>query len=382
MKKIPLLPPKTPGDIRPQRHCIVQTALLAALLLFISLSCWLHQPQSFSLSERRSLAALPQLSWSAVLSGDFMQDFEAYSLDQFPRRDDMRRVKALASRWLFARGDNNGLYVQQGHLSRLEYPLKQQMLDHAAEHFRSVYDNYLSAAGCRVYLSIIPDKNYFLAAANGYPALDYDYLLSYMQQQCSYMSYIDIFPLLELDDYYRTDSHWRQECISDVADCLANAMGVTLSAAYEQIEVEQPFYGVYYGQSALPLAPDRMVYLDNDMLAACTVTGYSSGSPQQAAVYRPEKAGGRDAYELFLGGADPLIVIENPAATTGRKLIIFRDSYGSSLAPLLVEAYAEITLVDTRYVRSELLGSLVDFSGQDVLFIYSTSLLNNSLALQ
>ena len=38
--------------------------------------------------------------------------------------------------------------------------------------------------------------------------------------------YIDIFPLLTIDDYYTPDSHWRQEEIVDVAELLASAMAM------------------------------------------------------------------------------------------------------------------------------------------------------------
>jgi hypothetical protein len=68
------------------------------------------------------------------------------------------------------------------------------------------------------------------------------------------------------------------------------------------------------------------------------------------------------------------------------KILLFRDSFGSSLAPLLLECYEKITLIDTRYVGYELLEQFVDFSDDDteidVLFIYSTEVINNSLLLK
>ena len=105
--------------------------------------------------------------------------------------------------------------------------------------------------------------------------------------------------------------------------------------------------------------------------------------PVKTSVYDMEGAMGKDAYDIYLGGADPLIVIENPNASSDRELILFRDSFSSSLTPLLVEGYAKITMVDIRYVQSAFLGSLVDFEGeQDVLFIYSASMLNSSTAFK
>ncbi|MBQ8010603.1 MAG: hypothetical protein IJ265_03530, partial [Oscillospiraceae bacterium] len=98
--------------------------------------------------------------------------------------------------------------------------------------------------------------------------------------------------------------------------------------------------------------------------------------------YDMEKAAGRDPYELFLCGADALVTIENPEAASDRELIVFRDSFGSSLVPLLAEGYSKITVIDIRYVQPAMLGNLVEFKGQDVLFLYSTLILNNSLALK
>ena len=77
----------------------------------------------------------------------------------------------------------------------------------------------------------------------------------------------------------------------------------------------------------------------------------------------------------------PLITIENPNYKSDRELIIFRDSFGSSIAPLLAGGYAKITLVDIRYLRADLLDRFIEFKNQDVLFLYSTSVLNHSETL-
>ena len=155
-----------------------------------------------------------------------------------------------------------------------------------------------------------------------------------------------------------------------------------LSAEYTENVLNIPFEGVYVGQSALPLKPDTIVYLTNNVLDNCTVTNFETGKVTNS-VYDFEKAEKGDAYDLFLSGANPLVTIENPNATTERELFIFRDSFGSSIAPLFVEAYEKVTVIDTRYVDPSFLGKLVDFTeGSDVLFLYSTGMLNSSLALK
>ena len=95
-----------------------------------------------------------------------------------------------------------------------------------------------------------------------------------------------------------------------------------------------------------------------------------------------EKLDSRDQYDIFLSGTQSLLRIDNPTAETDRELIVFRDSFGSSLVPLLVQDYKTVTLVDIRYLNSDFLGNYLEFNGQDVLFLYSTLVLNNSTSLR
>ena len=116
--------------------------------------------------------------------------------------------------------------------------------------------------------------------------------------------------------------------------------------------------------------------MESDLLADCTVFDYESNS--YGSVYDLAKLEGQDPYEVYLSGSRSLLTIENPNAATDRELIIFRDSFGSSVAPLLVGDYARVTLVDIRYLSPTMLGNFIEFNGQDVLFLYSTLVLNNS----
>ncbi len=358
---------------------IVQTVFIGALVLTLTLCCWFHTPVAFSESERRELAQMPEVTLDAILDGSFMTDFEDYAVDQFPWRDTFRSFKALASSYLFAQQDNNGLYEAEGYLSKIEYPLNQDSLQNACDAFTRVYEQYLQGKDIPVYLSIVPDKNAFLAEKHGRPMMDYKAFYKSMQDAMPYATYIDIAPLLALEDYYTTDTHWRQEAITDVADTIAAAMGTSLPAAYTTHTSEKPFYGVYSGQAALPLPADTLRYLRNDVIDGLQVTNRENDSAM--AVYNMEKANGRDPYEMFLSGSLSLITIENPSATTDKELVVFRDSFGSSLVPLLAQGYRTVTVVDIRYISPRMLDRFIRFEDQDVLFLYSTLVLNNSNTL-
>lgn len=128
------------------------------------------------------------------------------------------------------------------------------------------------------------------------------------------------------------------------------------------------------------MEPETLYLLESPLLSECTVEDFETG--KMGTVYDWNKLESPDLYDVYLSGARALLTIENPNAATDRELIIFRDSFGSSMAPLLVTDYAKVTLVDIRYLRGDLLDQVVDFHGQDVLFLYSTLVLNNSSGIK
>lgn len=355
--------------------------LLPLCVMVLGLGLWatFRTPDDISVSERRPLSQPPELSISALLSGQYEKQAEQAAPDQFPLREWFRSLKAQVSLKLLGQKDVNGIYVQQGHAAQMEYPQNDSSLDHAAERIQWICDNLLTADS-RVFLSVIPDKNAFLAAENGYPALNYDAFIEDFRQRLPETNYIDLRDTLTLEDYYRTDLHWRQENLLETAQKLAEGLGVTLKDSYTQVTSDTPFYGIYAGQSALPLEADSLSWLTSDTLEQCRV--WNGEEDSWGPVYDLEKAAGRDPYELFLSGSVSLLRLENPNAETDRELVIFRDSFGSSIAPLLAEAYASITLADIRYLPSARLSSVMEFHGQDVLFLYSVPVLNNSDTLK
>lgn len=359
---------------------IVLLVMTGAVLLGFTAAGWFGKPAAYSMTERRTLAQFPAAAKEQVLSGKFMTEFETYSLDQFPLRDRLREWKAVVARKVFGQKDDHGFYVVNGNLSKLEYPMQEEKVKRSAAKLQEIQQKFLEGTDCKVYLSVIPDKNYFLAPIGGYPTMDYLGLVKLMREKLDFASYIDVFPELSLEQYYLTDQHWKQESIRNIADVIADGMGKEIGCEFEEKTLDNPFYGAYYGQAALKLKPDSLHYLTNEILENCTVTSYNTGKPAPSTMYDMKKAAGRDPYEMYLSGSDPLLIIENPDPSASGELVIFRDSFGSSLVPLLVPAYSKITLVDMRYMNSGILGSFIDFDKQDVLFMYSTLVLNSTIA--
>ncbi len=354
---------------------------LTVIFVFGFFAWGIIQPDiEISQTERRKLTTFPEINTETIFSGEFMSNFDSYTLDHFPLRDSFRSLKALTSFYLFQQKDNNDFYCHDGYIIKAEYPMDEKSVDYALGRFQFIYDKFLKDKNIKVYSSLVPDKNYFVNEGN--LSIDYKDFADRVKDKMSYAEYIDIFPMLELSDYYATDTHWRQEKITHVAEYLAEKMGTEINGDYEKKEVETPFYGVYHGQAAMPVDADKLYYLTNDVIENCKVKDLESNS--YIPMYDMEKLKSKgsavaDPYEMFLSGPNRSILeIENPKATNNKELIVFRDSYANAIVPLLSQGYSKVTLIDIRRATPEFLGYFVKFDKADVLFLQSTLVLNDS----
>ena len=365
------------------------TILIFCIVIYGFLFMHILSPdKKISVSERRKYAQFPQISQSAILDGSFSSNFESYLLDQFPMRDTLRMAKSVLRFFVFRQMDNHDIYIAENSAIKIEDTLDEKQVLLAVDKMKYCFRKYLK--NCQVYYAVIPDKAYYASEEKGYPHYSYARLQEIMQAELSEkFTYINLFDTLDLSDYYRTDSHWKQECLQPVRDKIAESM---LSEKYDNWSDLLPdwseykvgsiknFYGVYYGQSALPMGSDTIHYLMSSGTNEAIVS--SAEKPGDLAVYQDDN-NSLDKYDVFLHGAQALLTITNPNASTDKELIIFRDSYGSSLAPLFIDTYEKITLIDLRYVTSEYLGKIYEFHERsDVLFLYSTTVLNTGSILR
>ncbi len=361
---------------------ILCIAFFVIFIFAIGASFIFKEPISILVSERRKAAQFPEFSVESVIDKSYFDGIEDFLTDQFPLRDKFREIKAFIQLNIFNQKDNNGTYFVEGHISETEKKLSETSVENAAKKINAIYDKYLADADTRVFCSIIPDKNYFLAEKNGYPAYDYGKMTDIFKSNILNMEYIDIFDCLTVDSYYKTDSHWKQEKLSSVVERLSEKMDFeTLDASEYTTENLGDFSGVYASRLAFGIEPDELVCMRNEITDSAVVYNFET-QKEHIGVYDTSKLNGNDKYDVFLSGAVPIISAENPLNQSGKELIIFRDSFGSSLAPLLLGSYSKITLVDTRYVSSQIIGEYIDFKGCDVLFIYNTQLINQSSMLK
>lgn len=352
---------------------IIITMGFILLLLLILISNILKEEEEISISERRKLAQFPEITIKKLINGDVTKELEKSAVDQFILRDTFRKIKSFFSINVLRQLDNNNLFEKDNYIYKIDYPLNEKNVINSFNKINDIYNKYLS--GMNVYYAIIPDKNYYLEN-DKHLRIDYNHLKEIAFDKLLNIKYIDIWDDLELSDYYRTDPHWKQENLLNVVKKLQTAMNLenTQSLSFTKTDMGN-FYGAYYGQLGLNIEPDNMYILTNEILDSCKVYNYES--KETTGIYNNNKT--NDKYDIYLSGATPLITIENPNSTTNKELLLFRDSFGSSLAPLLIQDYNKITLIDIRYISSSLLDNYIEFNNQDVLFLYSTLILNQNI---
>lgn len=297
-------------------------------------------------------------------------------MDNFYQRETFRKLKTSVELDVFKKQDVNKIYKYNDFLVEQIYPLDEKSVTNLTNKINYIKDSYLKETN-KIYYSIIPDKNYY--TDNNHLKLDYDKMKQIMQNNLKDLQYIDIFQDLGLDSYYYTDSHWKQEKLQNVAKTIAQNMNFNISENYNEQKITT-FKGVYAGQLPINTKEDEIRILINNTIGYANVYNYET--KEQGEIYNFKKLNGYDKYDIYLSGATPLIEISNSNNKENKTLIIFRDSYASSLAPLLTEGYSKITLVDTRYISPKILNEYVDFENADILFIYSTLVINNSRALK
>lgn len=324
--------------------------------------------QEFSLQERRRLMT------KETLKENFTGNLDDYMTDQFPFRDKFLELSQIFNRYLLNNQEDNDVYTKYGYIIEKMYPLDGKSVDNLIYNLNLVKNTYLNNNNC--YFSVIPDKSFFLDD-NKYLKIDYEDLFLKLQNEIK-MSYIDIKDELKLEDYYKTDIHLKQESYFKIIDNLARKLNFEIkNMDYKEIIFED-FKGSSYYKVPFKKKEELRIYT-NGIIEKARVKHLEY---KDNLVYQKDKYGSLDPYNVFLSGPSSLITITNESADTDRELVIFRDSFGSSLAPLLISYYREITLIDLRYINMKYVNNYVDFKNKDILFLYSMELINNSFILK
>lgn len=319
--------------------------------------------------ENRMLTQLPGFSWNGLADGSYAEGVEAYFADQFPLRDAWTGAKARVEQTMGKR-EFHDVYLCG---DRLIAAVKPPDRDLVRRNFASVHE---LAARIPVTVGLIPSAAQVWKAQlpEGAQSWDSSDLLEQMEQTGHRQ--IDFYTVLQQhrDEpiFYHTDHHWTTLGAYYGYTAIMHTLGKTpLPKERFQPEVaSESFQGTLYSQSGVHwLKPDTIEFwVPQDGLQ---VTSWRDGKPQPSALYDRSYLEKKDQYSAFLGGNQPLCVIQNENIRAKEKLLLVRDSYSDALAPFLAQHYGQVHLIDLRYYR----GSVAEYAkthGIDtILVLYS-----------
>lgn len=246
--------------------------------------------------------------------------------------------------------------------------------------YASVINGYKEALGddINVYNMLVPTsaefylpKKYSKYSASQKDAIDYIYE-NLDDSIITIDAYSELAQHTDEYIYFRTDHHWtgRGAYYAYTAFCKTAGIDFPDLSEYEE-RSKDGFVGSLYSYTGDPILknhPETFYYYIPPAQFSAQAYRYNDlASLGPTAVFH-EYASGGNMYGMFLGGDNMHVKITSDSGT-GRKLAIFKESYGNAIAPYFVNGFDEIYVIDIRYFGVNAVDYIKAAGVTDVLFV-------------
>lgn len=182
--------------------------------------------------------------------------------------------------------------------------------------------------------------------------------------------------------YLRTDHHWAPLGAYYAYTAFCEALGMEYHPITDYTEkVKEGFVGSLYGYTndiTLANAPEQFHYfLPPDVTYSVQTYYYDTLAPKNGGALFHEYVEGANCYGMFLG-ADAIHTKITTSVKNGRKIVVFKESYGNAFVPFLVNNFEEIYVIDIRYFGTNAVDYIRKIGATDVLFINNCFAANTS----
>lgn len=325
--------------------CLYLGGMLTASLLL--------PDKDFLENENRVPMRRPPFSLTALLRGTYTKELETYVTDQFPLRDLAMALHAASERALGKTQIGDVYFGTDGALYQQAPVVDEARLTKNIE----AVSAFAQAVDIPVTLSLLPTAAaiYQARLPQGARSADQQAVIDRVQAELQGISYTNCNEILEnnKEDYifYKTDHHWTSLGAYYGYQALLEGWGMT-PRTLESLGAREAVSGDFYGTLARTVGAPWVPRDTIERIARPNVTvQYSDGDAlREGTLYAPDMLKTTDQYRYFLGGSHALVKItgENPA---GERLLVLRDSYSDALAPYLAMDFAEVHLLDLRYMK-------------------------------
>ncbi|MCR4717403.1 MAG: hypothetical protein K5656_09485 [Lachnospiraceae bacterium] len=347
--------------------------IFVMMLAAISVATFGLPDREFSEIENRYLELKPELSFKSLVDGSYEEKFEKYMADQISGKDTFVSIKSDMEYLTHKQGANgvyfgkDGKYVKAYDPNYRQYDENLQFIDSYMDYYKDKYPIAMLLAPNvqTVYTDVLADNIYMADAET-------DFELAYKKfKDVVYVNPTDTLREHKSEDiYFNTDHHWTMRGAYYAYTELAKELGITPNPLimYSDEIVSEDFYGSLYSKAPLSFAkPDAIEVLSNP--AGNYRVTFEDGTRMNS-LFAGSKLHTKDKYTYFLDGNHPFITIESNAGS-GKKALVFKDSYSHALLPFLADHYDKIDVVDLRYYHEDVKELTESGNYDQIIMIYN-----------
>ena len=333
--------------------------------------------KEMSEEENRMLAGSPRLSWSSLVSGDFMTKYETYLADQFAGRNFWRSIKVGLSGLGGSRQEEDILIGKDDYLMEEIVSPDQDTL---MENLEAIRQFAKRSRDIQTYMLLVPNAANIMR--DRLPAFatvsDQSRMFAQVKRELGEdVEWLDAAEALKKHAgeqiYYKTDHHWTSLGAFYTFSQVAEQMQIKtdVSSGFVSYPISTTFNGMLAAKSGCRMDVREDIYMyvprdtDNDV-----VVNYVDEQRKTASLYDSSKLKTRDQYAVFLGENTSVVDIKT-VSESKRRLLLIKDSYANSFVPFLTPYFREIVLVDPRYYSGTIEDIMDTYRISDVLYLYS-----------
>lgn len=311
-------------------------------------------------------------------------------------KKEVRKVEPPDSKQIdqeFQKQVTGGLYIKKDAAYNIYY-----YVQNSADLYISTLNNVANelAGQTNVYSMLIPNNSRVLLSQeelDGMGGSDEVQAIEYYYSRLNdNVKTVDIYNILREhnDEYlfFRTDHHWTQMGAYYAYQKFCEKKGIT---AHNLDYFEKKEYGDFLGSYYFELksqSPNAAATMKSN---PDQVTAYIPKGTNQMKVWKADgsqhdwaliqnavdwKIGAK--YDLFMGGDNPLTIIENPNINDGSSCLVLKESYGNVFVPFLVDHYQTVYAVDFRYSDMNILDYVKQHNIQDLILLNNVSIVANT----
>lgn len=324
--------------------------------------------REFSDAENRTLQGIPKITFNNLLSGKLSSEVEDYVTDQFIYRDTFIEMKSNTE-FLLGKQENNNVFLTGSNtlIERFTQP-DYESLDRSIDGIKA----FKESVEVPVYTMIIPTQSEVhedLLPKNA-PTYKQETLINYVYGKLE--DTVNVYDILKSHRqeyiFYNTDHHWTSRGAYYGYTALMEVLGrdvLELTAFEEKLAVTN-FNGTIYNKSGIKKASSDTIYTYTENQEIQVNTG---SEVVRKMLYDESYLGQVDKYALFLGGNDPVVMIEGVGEGS---ILLVKDSYTNSMAPFLLKQFKEVHLIDLRFMRQAVSEYVIEHEIDEVVICYST----------